>query len=541
MPLRRLLPLLSCPLCALRRGSSPLPLLRSPFTLHCGHTVCSSHLESLDPTQRCPLPTCTSTPNLNTARPNIPSSSRVIYLSAASPAPSSQQPSTTSIEQRIDVTVSKLIEVVSRHSPPPPPSSDLEDFDHSDEDNRYARFPNASSDEDAEFRVGRGTSRSSGHRRRRAPEPTSRFTPNRPDPESPRTWDDSRTTGDVNKELLTELSCEICFAIYYQPVTTPCQHTFCVKCLQRSLDHRSHCPVCRADLPDYVYLYDIPRNKVVLAIESEAFPELCAERKERIEEEERNARLNTPLFVCQLSFPGVPTNLHFYEPRYRLMLRRCLESPTQRFGMIMPPKSASGATMDFGTMLEIRAVKMLPDGRSLVHTRGVSRFRILERGTLDGYMVGRIEYIEDYPEELEDTLDLALEEKAALEAENPKAPAISRVQSPPRTPPPADAQNAPRVFSPRTERRLLATSNEALMNKCRTFVEQLRDGAAPWIVQKLNDSYGNMPTDATNFSFWVALVLPIDEYEKAKLLPIRSARLRLKLVAHWIDQLNSNW
>jgi hypothetical protein len=49
--------------------------------------------------------------------------------------------------------------------------------------------------------------------------------------------------------------------------------------------------------------------------ESEAFPELCAERKERIEEEERNARLNTPLFVCQLSFPGVPTNLHFYEPR----------------------------------------------------------------------------------------------------------------------------------------------------------------------------------------------------------------------------------
>jgi Lon protease-like protein len=36
-------------------------------------------------------------------------------------------------------------------------------------------------------------------------------------------------------------------------------------------------------------------------------------------------------------------------------------------------------------------------------------------------------------------------------------------------------------------------------------------------------------------------VLPIEEYEKAKLLPIRSARLRLKLVAHWIDQLNSNW
>jgi len=58
----------------------------------------------------------------------------------------------------------------------------------------------------------------------------------------------------------------------------------------------------------------------------------------------------------------------------------------------MPPKSAStNASMDFGTMLEIKGVRMLPDGRSVVHTLGVSRFRVLERGTLDGYMVGRIE------------------------------------------------------------------------------------------------------------------------------------------------------
>jgi Lon protease-like protein len=60
--------------------------------------------------------------------------------------------------------------------------------------------------------------------------------------------------------------------------------------------------------------------------------------------------------------------------------------------MVMPPKSASGsAGVDFGTMLEIKAVRMLPDGRSLLHAWGVSRFRILERGMLDGYMVGRVE------------------------------------------------------------------------------------------------------------------------------------------------------
>jgi len=58
----------------------------------------------------------------------------------------------------------------------------------------------------------------------------------------------------------------------------------------------------------------------------------------------------------------------------------------------MPPRTVStNVTMEFGTMLEIRGVRMLHDGRSLVNTWGGSRFRILERGTLDGYMVGRIE------------------------------------------------------------------------------------------------------------------------------------------------------
>ncbi|KAG6851823.1 hypothetical protein H0H87_012101, partial [Tephrocybe sp. NHM501043] len=123
-----------------------------------------------------------------------------------------------------------------------------------------------------------------------------------------------------------------------------------------------------------------------------AFPAPYRERRDAIDAEERDARLDTPIFVCQLSFPGMPTLLHFFEPRYRLMLRRCLESPTPCFGMVMPPKppSTSGA-LDYGTMLQIRSVQMQPDGRSLVETWGSYRFRVLEMGVLDGYMVARIE------------------------------------------------------------------------------------------------------------------------------------------------------
>lgn len=47
-----------------------------------------------------------------------------------------------------------------------------------------------------------------------------------------------------------------------------------------------------------------------------AFPEAYAERGRVIEREDRHARLDTPIFVCQLSFPGLSTVLHFFEPRY---------------------------------------------------------------------------------------------------------------------------------------------------------------------------------------------------------------------------------
>jgi Lon protease-like protein len=50
-----------------------------------------------------------------------------------------------------------------------------------------------------------------------------------------------------------------------------------------------------------------------------------------------------------------------------------------------------------------------------------------------------------------------------------------------------------------------------------------------------------MPTDPAEFSYWMALVMPIDENEKARLLPIRSSRLRLKLIVHWVESLRGSW
>lgn len=81
---------------------------------------------------------------------------------------------------------------------------------------------------------------------------------------------------------------------------------------------------------------------------------------------------------------------------------------------------------------------------------------------------------------------------------------------------------------------------EELMSVCKEFVKDLKEGT-PWVTDALDRNYVAMPDDADRFSFWMAPLLPLDDHEKAKLLPIRSAKLRLRLVVYWIEQLKSQW
>ncbi|KZS97578.1 LON-domain-containing protein [Sistotremastrum niveocremeum HHB9708] len=534
----KLVPLLRCPLC------DPPRLLTVPTTLRCGHSVCARHVQ-LDASESspspnitsslllpsCPLPTCTqsrqSATSATTMQPDIPRTSNVIYRpsNTRETTPHPFRMAVKVPQATPDVLLSKTVDLVRRslrgsnHADLAPRFSDDEEHDDSDQDSQPS-----------------GSRRASKRRRRTSPVQPTR----RPGPEDAQHFE---------KELLQELTCEICYMLLYKPITSPCQHTFCSKCLQRSMDHNQKCPLCRQDLPGFHYFQDHPVNKVVLSILLEAFPESYQERGEQLLAEERDARLDTPIFVCQLTFPGMPTLLHFFEPRYRLMLRRCLEQTVPRFGMIMPPRP--GGTTEYGTMLEIRSVQMLPDGRSMVETSGSHRFRILERGTFDGYMVGRIEGVHDLDDDVEP------EAARILTAPDSAGPQMSQLtgrqvsltstrQPQSSAPRPSSGPSGPsNVAGTSSTTRPRGShsepSNAELVAICHAFVDQLRSGMAPWVVQRLNNTYGPMPSDIGNFTFWMGLVLPIDEHEKAKLLPIRSPRLRLRLLVHWIEQLNSQW
>lgn len=340
-----------------------------------------------------------------------------------------------------------------------------------------------------------------------------------------------------DKELALTLECDVCTSLFHEPMTTPCGHTFCSRCLARSLDHSTRCPVCRQDLPTFAFYQDHPTNKLLTSVVITAFHEESMERRRGIEEEERDARLDTPIFVCSLAFPGMPTILHVFEPRYRLMLRRCIESGRPRFGMVLPARGAGNpnvaGVMEYGTMLDIKSIQMLPDGRSMVETVGAYRFRLLEKGSLDGYTVGRVERIDDISPEDEATLErLSLERARHARAEarrqrpdlnspahasqqqdqaghstasiaTPSAsrPPIARSLSMNHQPSSASAIGLPELQPGEAE-----PSTDELMTTCRSFIDQLRSGSAPWLLQRLNNTYGPMPEDPSLFSFWMALV-----------------------------------
>lgn len=89
-----------------------------------------------------------------------------------------------------------------------------------------------------------------------------------------------------------------------------------------------------------------------------------------------------PLFVLPtVLFPGALLPLHVFEPRYRQMAAHCLETD-RRFGVLYHDPDESGPFElregSIGCKAEILKFEPLPDGRSLLLTRGLTRYRVVD-------------------------------------------------------------------------------------------------------------------------------------------------------------------
>jgi ATP-dependent Lon protease len=87
-----------------------------------------------------------------------------------------------------------------------------------------------------------------------------------------------------------------------------------------------------------------------------------------------------PLFPLPVVlFPGAPMPLHIFEPRYRRMVAQCVEGDG-RFGLLYHDPDRHGPFQtdegQIGCVAEILDFQPLPDGRSLIFTRGRERFQV---------------------------------------------------------------------------------------------------------------------------------------------------------------------
>ncbi len=100
-----------------------------------------------------------------------------------------------------------------------------------------------------------------------------------------------------------------------------------------------------------------------------------------------------PLFPLNVVLlPGAELPLHIFEPRYRAMVKECLEEKSE-FGMLL---SLPNGVARVGCTAEILQVaKRYEDGRMDILTVGRAPFRVVELLTENPLMEGQVDYLED--------------------------------------------------------------------------------------------------------------------------------------------------
>jgi len=218
------------------------------------------------------------------------------------------------------------------------------------------------------------------------------------------------------------------------------------------------------------------------------------------------------------------------------------------FGVVATPSNPGEGEYDIGTLAAISSHVRLPDGRSLVSTRGSQRFRILERRIdSDGCQVAMVERVLDKDAASPDELAAEADEIAALVHAHfgslPESIESNEICSRIRT----FLQSTPSVeqlFSYLKDRiRSKSGPGTSLLPYacCISSLSRLRTiyaltpqtnknththTALPIVEQK----FGALPDrDPVAFSFWVSSLLPITLKQKQELLRISSTRLRLAM------------
>lgn len=325
------------------------------------------------------------------------------------------------------------------------------------------------------------------------------------------------TASDIRKlddSLRGNMDCGICYQLLYDPWTTPCGHTFCRHCIKKALEQSTAgpvCPTCRRVLP-MTYLDNRlgPPNDFLQRLTRYFWSEELVQRKSIVRSESLypamdDTGLDVPVFMCTVSFPNVPTFLHVFEARYRALIRRAWADGNggRHFGMMLHEDAP------VGTHLRIEVADVFPDGRSMLETKGVGRFRITRQGVHeDGYVTAEIEDFDDvslYEEEIREAEEL---EREGTDGEpNLDEPSVTDLDK---------------------------MKTKQLMSFARTSINMMAETNPRWLNSRILAVFGECPDDPAAFPWWFASIFPVNEDEKLALLNTVTVRERMKICCRWI-------
>ena len=110
-----------------------------------------------------------------------------------------------------------------------------------------------------------------------------------------------------------------------------------------------------------------------------------------------------PLYALDYVLPGQTMALNMFEPRYRLMTRRCMDGD-RKFGMlgvrpdpVHRPGESARMWRNVGTEVEIVESKQMFDGRCHIQVKALQRFEVISTKELDGYRCANVRFFKDEP------------------------------------------------------------------------------------------------------------------------------------------------
>jgi Lon protease-like protein len=284
------------------------------------------------------------------------------------------------------------------------------------------------------------------------------------------------------------LECPICMNLFYEPVTSPCGHSFCRQCLIRTLDNADSCPICRAVLPGLNYFTCISVDQNISSLLS------SLQIKSVTSLQRQSSPKHIPVFICSLVFPFTNNTFHIFEPKYRALVKSCLDG-NKEFGIVMP--DGNNSCREYGSLVKIIAWQPLESHdlvqttkgllpRFMIQTRALHRIKIISlRQNEAGYQEAIVERLDDFePENLKD-------------------------------------------FNPEYL--------DSLIKKCDLFVNTLLSSAPPNAKLAFNRKHGISPEDPMKYSFWLAGILPLNPLTLYNLLPIVDVTSRMEFICKWID------